>query len=94
MAKKTEADKSALFSEILEGKGPFRDNGTGPYTYCERGDSRCLDQTCPCLDNLPYKFGYLRTRGELTAGSLAGIVVRSPVVWMVAVAALALYLLS
>jgi hypothetical protein len=40
------------------------DDGAGPYTYCERGRSHCLDQCCACVDTWSYRRAYRRTRGE------------------------------
>lgn len=38
------------------------DDGTGPYTFCKRGRSNCIDQTCNCIDNAKYRAMYERAR--------------------------------
>ena len=51
--------------------GRLPDDGLGERTYCERGNSRCLDQCCACVNNSFYRVAYLRARGEINPVRLA-----------------------
>ena len=70
-----------------------RDDGKGPYTHCERGDSRCLDQNCPCVYNLWYRVAYLRARGVFNPIRYLILFMTSSEVWVISMFLLLMLLL-
>jgi hypothetical protein len=51
-------------SKLWERQGPMTelDDGTGPYTFCQWGNSHCIDSFCPCKPSIRYRLMYWYAR--------------------------------
>ena len=76
------------WKKLYERQGPMgknQDDGSGPWHYCQYGNSNCLDSYCPCTPNMFYRMSYLMARGVKNPWRYLLVLVTSPLGWVIGV---------
>jgi hypothetical protein len=70
-----------LSDKLYQCQRPTRtvDDGRGPYTYCQHGNSYCMDSYCSCTPNILCRVSYLQSRKCRSPLAYVRVLLTSPI---------------